>query len=165
MDYFLFESPIGLIKIAGTAETLTEIAFLDAVSSPQLPDYALMDGNSPIARCATQLSEFFEGKRKTFDLPLGQTGTAFQQEVWRSLEKIPFGKTRSYMEIAKSINKPKAMQAVGAANGQNRLAIVVPCHRVIGAGGMLTGYAGGLWRKTWLLEHENRLTDRPGRLF
>ncbi|MBD0368698.1 MAG: methylated-DNA--[protein]-cysteine S-methyltransferase, partial [Flavisolibacter sp.] len=101
-----------------------------------------------------QLQEYFEGKRKIFDLPLQQQGTEFQQRVWNQLLQVPFGKTISYLELARKIGDVKAIRAVGTANGKNNLAIVVPCHRVIGTNTRLTGYAGGLWRKQWLLEHE-----------
>ena len=103
-----------------------------------------------------QLNEYFEGKRKDFDLPLVLPGTEFQKKVWAQLLTIPFGKTRSYAEQAVAISNPKAVRAVASANGDNRLAIIIPCHRVIGSDGKLTGYGGGLWRKEWLLEHERR---------
>ena len=102
------------------------------------------------------MDEYFKGQRTTFDLPVRQHGTAFQQSVWNVLTEIPFGKTVSYSWVAKKLNNPKAVRAVGAANGKNNVWIIVPCHRVIGADGSLTGYAGGLDRKKWLLTHENR---------
>lgn len=102
----------------------------------------------------TQLTEYFSGRRKDFDLPLAASGTAFQQSVWQALREIPFGQTASYLDLAQSIKNPKAVRAVGSANGKNPISIVVPCHRVIGTNGKLTGYAGGLDRKLWLLEHE-----------
>ena len=103
-----------------------------------------------------QLKEYFEGKRKTFDLPLSTPGTVFQNNVWQALQSIPYGTTRSYAEQARSIGNPKAVRAVARANGDNRLAIIIPCHRVIGSDGKLTGYGGGLWRKEWLLAHEKK---------
>ena len=101
-----------------------------------------------------QLDEYFSGSRKSFDLPLQQSGTSFQQKVWELLLQIPFGKTISYNELSKQYGDLKAIRAVASANGKNNLAIIVPCHRVIGSNQSLTGYAGGLWRKKWLLEHE-----------
>jgi methylated-DNA-[protein]-cysteine S-methyltransferase len=109
-----------------------------------------------LERTAAQLAAYFAGELTTFDLPLAAPGTAFQRRVWQALVEIPFGEARSYGEVARAIGHPTASRAVGAANGKNPLAIVVPCHRVIGAGGQLTGYAGGLPIKRWLLDHERR---------
>ena len=103
---------------------------------------------------ALQLDEYFAGKRQAFDFPIKQTGSPFQQEVWQCLLTIGYGKTISYLQQSKMMNNPLAIRAIAAANGKNDLAIIVPCHRVIGSDGSLTGYAGGLWRKKWLLEHE-----------
>jgi methylated-DNA-[protein]-cysteine S-methyltransferase len=113
-----------------------------------------------LALAARQLAEYFAGDRRVFELPLAHAGTQFQQLVWRALVAIPFGETRSYGEIARAIGRPAASRAVGAANGKNPFAIVVPCHRVIGASGELTGYAGGMAAKRWLLAHEGRAADR-----
>lgn len=110
--------------------------------------------NAITQQAKQQLAEYFSGQRQQFDLPLAAQGTEFQKTVWVQLSQIPFGITRSYGEIASKINKPKASRAVGAANGKNPIPIVVPCHRVIGANGHLTGFAGGLTAKQWLLEHE-----------
>jgi len=113
--------------------------------------------HSPIlAECVRQLDEYFNGRRTIFDVPVRQKGTKFQQSVWNVLTDIPFGKTISYGDVAKMLNNPKSMRAVGAANGQNKVWIIVPCHRVIGANGSLTGYAGGIERKKWLLGHEKQ---------
>ncbi len=109
-----------------------------------------------LARAAAQLTEYFAGTRREFDLPLGPRGTAFQVTVWGALTRIPFGATCSYGDLARSIGRPTASRAVGAANGQNPISIIVPCHRVIGSNGELTGYAGGLATKRWLIEHEQR---------
>jgi len=108
----------------------------------------------------TQLQDYFEGKRTDFDFKLNPKGTDFQQKVWQELLNIPFGKTMSYMDLSKKLGDVKAIRAVASANGKNPLWIVVPCHRVIGTDGSLTGYAGGLWRKKWLLEHENPTTQQ-----
>ena len=102
-----------------------------------------------------QLQEYFDGKRTDFTFKLNLKGTDFQQKVWRELSKIPFGKTISYLDLAKKLGDPKVIRAAASANGKNPIWIVIPCHRVIGTDGSLTGYAGGLWRKKWLLEHEN----------
>ncbi|GHB09966.1 methylated-DNA--protein-cysteine methyltransferase [Salinicola rhizosphaerae] len=112
-------------------------------------------------RCADQLDDYFAGQRETFDLTLTPDGTPFQQRVWQALADIPYGETRSYRDIATAIGAPNAVRAVGAANGRNPLALIVPCHRVIGSNGTLTGYAGGMARKAWLLEHESRHSMTP----
>lgn len=104
-----------------------------------------------------QLIEYFNGNRRVFELPVVQEGTPFQQKVWQALMEIPFGKTLSYLELSRRLGDPKAIRAVAAANGKNNVAIVVPCHRVIGSNNQLVGYAGGLWRKKWLLEHEKKI--------
>jgi methylated-DNA-[protein]-cysteine S-methyltransferase len=109
-----------------------------------------------LARTAAQLAEYFAGERRDFDVPLAPRGTGFQQRVWRELGKIPYGETRSYGELARAIGRPAASRAIGAANGKNPISILVPCHRVIAGTGALTGYAGGLAAKRWLLEHEAR---------
>ena len=105
-----------------------------------------------------QLREYFAGKRQVFTLRLLQPGTPFQQKVWETLLSIPFGQTASYLRIAQMLDNPEAVRAIGSANGRNQLAILVPCHRIIGQDGKLTGYAGGLWRKHWLLDHERKYT-------
>jgi len=102
-----------------------------------------------------QLHEYFNGARKTFDIPLVTPGSEFQQQVWRQLQTIAYGTTRSYKEQAAALNQPKAIRAIATANGMNRIAIVIPCHRVIGSDGSMTGYGGGIWRKKWLLDHES----------
>jgi len=106
---------------------------------------------------AQQLDEYFTGERQVFDLPIKQPGSSFQQEVWQCLLKIGYGKTISYLQQSKMMNNPLAIRAIASSNGRNDLAIIVPCHRVIGSDGSLTGYAGGLWRKKWLLEHEAKV--------
>ena len=108
-----------------------------------------------------QINEYFTGVRKEFSLPLVLVGSDFQRKVWDKLLEVPYGKTKSYGEITKDLGDPKAIRAVGAANGANKMAILIPCHRIIGSDGKLTGYAGGLWRKQWLLNHENGQTQLP----
>ncbi len=142
------DTPVGPLLISGTAQ------FINAVSFTEEPPVDFPQAPSLLLDCAQQLYEYFAGERKVFDLPLYQEGTAFQQSVWQQLLAIPFGQTISYHTLAHRIHNPRSIRAVGTTNGKNRLAIIVPCHRVIGSNGTLTGYAGGLWRKRWLLEHE-----------
>ncbi len=125
--------------------------------SPPAERPAPSDAPEVLLNARGQLEEYFEGQRRTFSLPVGARGTAFQQRVWKALLDIPFGETESYGALAARIGSPGAARAVGAANGDNPLAVVVPCHRVIGAGGALVGYGGGEARKRWLLEHERRV--------
>ena len=138
-----------------------------------LPDRPAPTGprqrSAVLTRAAAQLDEYFAGERRDFDLPLAPSGTAFQVEVWRALARIPFGATCSYGDLARAVGRPAASRAVGAANGKNPIAIILPCHRVIGASGELTGYGGGLPMKRWLLDHERScvqpslpgVADRP----
>ena len=148
--YAYYDSPIGLIEIGGTPEGITSIFFVEE----RRPD---VTSNVVCAEAVIQLAEYFEGTREDFDLPLELTGTEFQQQVWQELRSIPFGQTVSYGDLARSIGKPSAVRAVGSANGDNPVSIIVPCHRVIGSDGGLTGYGGGLERKQWLLKHEGGL--------
>lgn len=143
-----FKCQLGFVKIVGDANGISEISILDDGDvSDSIPN--------DLEQAVIQLQEYFEGKRTHFDLKLNPKGTDFQQSVWQELLNIPYGKTLSYMELSKKIGDVKAIRAVAAANGKNPLWIVIPCHRVIGTDGSLTGYAGGLWRKKWLLELEN----------
>lgn len=141
------DSPIGLLEIRANDQGVTHILFVESPSRPARP-------HPLIERCQAQLSEYFQGQRLEFDLPLAPTGTDFQQRVWTRLREVPYGETCSYATISAGIGSPKSHRAVGAANGRNPLAIIVPCHRVIGSNGRLTGYAGGLASKEWLLAHE-----------
>ena len=144
------DSPVGRICIRGNADYITAVLFGDG---PQEDDET--PGAPPLLYTAAwQLEEYFSKQRKVFDLPLQQAGTAFQQLVWRNLCTIPFGETITYLALAKRVGNVKSIRAVGTTNGRNALSIIVPCHRVIGSNGALTGYAGGLWRKQWLLDHE-----------
>ncbi|UYG07147.1 methylated-DNA--[protein]-cysteine S-methyltransferase [Halomonas sp. M4R1S46] len=138
---------LGLIRLRATTAGLTEVAFVMEADAPARP-------NALTERARAQLAEYFAGTRQAFDLPLTPEGTDFQCRVWQALETIPFGETRCYAEIAEQLRCKGGQRAVGAANGKNPLAIVVPCHRVIGSDGRLTGYAGGIGRKQWLLAHE-----------
>ena len=126
----------------------------------------LQAGDSPLVRdTLKQLAAYFSGSLKDFSLPLDPVGTPFQQQVWAELQRIPYGETRSYLQQAESLGNAKAVRAVAAANGQNKISVIIPCHRVIGSSGTLTGYAGGLERKAWLLAHERRHTAPTGDLF
>jgi len=142
-----YRSPIGTIQLSYSGKGLTTLVFCDKKQAPTCDDLFLQD-------CCLQLDEYFEGKRKKFDLDLDMNGTEFQMKVWEYLKTIPFGKTISYLTMAKHLGNPKSIRAVGRANAKNPVSIIVPCHRIIGSDGSLTGYAGGLWRKKWLLEHE-----------
>ena len=147
-----YSSPLGWIEIQASNDAVSSVVFCDDRKSDE------QNGSAILTECVRQLDEYFKGQRKTFDIPVSQEGTSFQQSVWNVLTTIPYGKTVSYADVAKMLNKPKSARAVGAANGQNRVWIIVPCHRVIGANGSLTGYAGGIERKKWLLDHEKQLT-------
>ncbi len=143
-----FSSPIGTLEISGNEDGISQVLFLD--EGPSIHE------SSPILdECVKQLGEYFKNKRTEFDLRLNPSGTDFQKTVWEELQKIPHGKTISYMDLAKRLGDPKVIRAGGTANGKNPIAIIIPCHRVIGSDGSLTGYAGGLKRKQWLLEHES----------
>ncbi|MCF8238129.1 MAG: methylated-DNA--[protein]-cysteine S-methyltransferase [Saprospiraceae bacterium] len=140
--------PLGWLRITGDEAAVHAISF-EEEEAPESPDPPVV-----LLQCREELNEYFQGKRKTFTTPWSTEGTPFQQSVWNSLAEIPFGHTRSYGYLARQLGNEDAVRAVGMANGQNPLAIIVPCHRVVGTNGKLTGYAGGLWRKKWLLEHE-----------
>ena len=148
-----YETPIGVAEIIGDENGIQSISVLDDDASNALS----MTDDIPecLLACVIQLDEYFKGTRTQFDLKLNPKGTPFQQSVWNELNNIPFGRTRTYMEQTKQIGDPKAIRAVASANGKNPIWIVIPCHRVIGSDGSLTGYAGGIWRKKWLLEHES----------
>jgi methylated-DNA-[protein]-cysteine S-methyltransferase len=146
-----YNSKVGILEIESTEKAITKVHFSDKKkikSDPGIPPI--------IKKCLKQLDEYFEGKRKKFSLDLQLEGTEFQKKVWEQLMRIPFGETASYKDVAVAIGNEKAVRAVGGANGRNNIAIIIPCHRVIGADGDLVGFGGGLWRKTWLLDHEKR---------
>ena len=144
------DSPIGLLGLVVSDGALTEL-HMDATPRTAAGDAT---ERKVMGEAVSQVEAYFDGSLKDFDLPLRSDGTPFQQAVWRALERIPYGTVTSYVEIARRVGKPTASRAVGAANGRNPIAIIVPCHRVIGADGSLTGYGGGMWRKEWLLNHE-----------
>jgi methylated-DNA-[protein]-cysteine S-methyltransferase len=148
------ESPIGRLLLTSDGTALTGL-YMEPSRKAQSTDGWVQDAAvKPLAEAVRQLGEYFAGSRREFDLPLRLNGTLFQTRVWRELTEIPYGTTWSYGELAKRIDKPSASRAVGLANGRNPISILVPCHRVIGADGSLTGYGGGLDRKRWLLAHE-----------
>ncbi|MFA5805346.1 MAG: methylated-DNA--[protein]-cysteine S-methyltransferase [Melioribacteraceae bacterium] len=153
-----YNSPVGLIEICGTENSITSLYFIDEEFNP------VVKSNQYIEKCVKQLDEYFKGKNKNFELNLQPEGTDFQKRVWDELLKIPYGETRSYMEITKLLGDPKAIRAVANANGQNKVSIIIPCHRVIGSDGSLTGYGSGLWRKKWLLEHEQKFSNTEKQL-
>lgn len=141
------DSPVGLLEIQCSAHGVRSVNFVE-------DRFWETEENSHNLLVTKQLDEYFDGKRQAFDLTYDLEGTPFQQRVWRELLTIPFGKTRSYMDVSRALGDPKAIRAVGTANGSNKIAIIIPCHRVIGSDGSLTGYAGGLQRKKWLLDFE-----------
>jgi methylated-DNA-[protein]-cysteine S-methyltransferase len=144
-----YKTPIGTAKIVGDDKGINSISIIDEAqeTSKEIP--------ISLQECVQQLDAYFKGSLKKFNLKLNPQGTDFQKRVWNALLNVPFGKTRSYLEQTKKIGDVKAIRAVASANGKNPIWIVIPCHRIIGSDGSLTGYAGGIWRKKWLLEHEN----------
>lgn len=160
MNHQFLDSPIGALRLVSNGMHLIKIEFEGQYGNDDSTEYA----DAVLALCANQLSDYFTGARHRFELPLAAQGTVFQQSVWDVLAKIPYGEVRSYRDVANSIGKPTAARAVGAANGRNPLPIVVPCHRVIGSNGTLTGFAGGLAAKTFLLQLEGA-RGKSGDLF
>lgn len=148
METAFIKTPLGVAKIIGDESGIAEISVMnEGEISESIP--------AVLQEAVQQLQDYFHGNRNDFDFKMNPNGTEFQQRVWQELLNIPFGKTMSYLDLSKKLGDVKAIRAVASANGKNPLWIVVPCHRVIGTDGSLTGYAGGLWRKKWLLEHEN----------
>jgi methylated-DNA-[protein]-cysteine S-methyltransferase len=151
MPLCYYKTPIGHARITEEDDFITSIYMLDEefeVTSPETP---------LLKKAVQQLDEYFAGERKVFDLPLKQNGSPFQQRVWDQLSKIEYGHTISYLQQSKFMNNPLGIRAIASANGKNHLIIVIPCHRVIGSDGSLTGFGCGIWRKKWLLEHESRV--------
>jgi methylated-DNA-[protein]-cysteine S-methyltransferase len=146
-----YSSPIGIIEITGNEDGIASLYFVDTKKddSQIIPPL--------LKECVYQLDEYFKGIRKEFGLKLNPQGSEFQKKVWNELHTVPFGKTASYLQISKQIGDSNATRAVGNANGSNPISIIIPCHRVIGSNGKLTGYGGGLWRKEWLLKHERTI--------
>ncbi|TAF22829.1 MAG: methylated-DNA--[protein]-cysteine S-methyltransferase [Runella slithyformis] len=152
-----YSTPLGLARIEGDADGIRAVTITDAPAP--LP----ADTPPELAPCVQQLAEYFAGKRTVFDLKLNPQGTDFQKNVWQLLAQVPFGSTRSYLEQARHLGDEKAIRAVASANGKNPIWLIIPCHRIVGSNGSLTGYAGGLWRKKWLIEFEKG--SRQGELF
>ena len=150
------DTPFGALRIAGTGQGLTQVGFAEGEQLSRREPVRQQDSGL-LTEAREQLREYFEGRRQRFSLPVAPAGTPFQQQVWQELQKIPWGTTTTYGEIARRIGQPKAVRAVGSANGRNPVAIVIPCHRVIGSDGSLTGYAGGLGTKRFLLQLEGAL--------
>ena len=144
-----YPSPIGLLEITSTEEAITSVMFVEAKTKPES---AL--NPACLSNCRAQLEDYFRGSLKEFDLPLHFDGTQFQMQVWTELTRVPYGKITSYFSLARKVGNPNSMRAVGNTSTRNKLCLVLPCHRVIGNDGKLVGYAGGLWRKQWLLDHE-----------
>lgn len=151
--FFYENTPVGKLCIGEREGAITRVTW------NQIPTDAVEEETELIKKCKQELDEFFEGKRKTFDLPLAPAGTAFQKRVWDALREIPYGETKTYKDIAIAVDSPKGFRAVGMANNKNPIAIIVPCHRVIGSNGKLVGYAAGMETKTFLLELEQQ--ERP----
>ncbi len=171
MKYRVLASPLGKVVAAGDSEGLRKLEFLigryGAISIPR--DWEEDRTFSLLRRVEEQLTAYFEGRRRSFSLPLAPVGTPFQRRIWAELERIPYGETLSYSELAKRAGRPRAIRAAGAANGQNPISIVIPCHRVVGKDGSLTDYGGGLAKKAALLELEGvgvseHLRTRPSRV-
>ncbi len=156
-----YQSPLGKMRISGTDTYISEITFVDdkeeIIKNVQLNDL--------LQQCVEELIQYFNGNRKTFDIPVHQKGTDFQNRVWSELLNINFGKTISYLTLAKKLGDPNCIRAAASSNGKNKIAIVVPCHRVIGSNQSLVGYAGGIKRKKWLLDHENKIANGVQTLF
>ena len=173
MYKLLIPSPVGMLEIAGTEKGVVSVNFARKDAPAKMPAKKGVSGKgapvksaaksaqsasvpAPLRDCARQLEEYFAGHRKSFDCSLDLQGTDFQKKVWRALMKVPYGKTASYGKIARAVGRPGAARAVGGANHNNPVAVIVPCHRIIGADGSLTGYGAGIERKAWLLEHEKK---------
>lgn len=153
MSKIQINSPLGILEIAEENNTIIYIKFIEQFTVIK------EDTSYYLSKCIAQLNEYFDGKRNSFDLKLNPEGTDFQKEVWKELLKIPYGETRTYQQIANAIGDPGASRAVGNANNKNPIPIIIPCHRVLSSDGKLTGYAGGIQRKEWLLNHELRYSN------
>lgn len=148
------QTPLGILEIKGNSEGLSSVFFKEVKATAISKNIA-----DELKESVIQLKEYFIGKRKNFSLKIAPEGTDFQKRVWEQLQEIPFGKTMNYQQMANQLGNPKVIRAAASANGKNPISIIIPCHRVIGSDGSLTGYAGGLHRKKWLLEHESPITQ------
>ena len=155
-----YESPLGLIEIAASDRGITALSFASPSKAPRSKTSGRASPPPLLAEAVRELAEYFSGERREFTVRLDLRGTPFELTVWRALLEVPFGRTISYGELGRSVGKPDAARAVGGANHRNPVSIIIPCHRVVGADGGLTGYGSGLWRKKWLLEHEQRHAKR-----
>ncbi|MEZ5013217.1 MAG: methylated-DNA--[protein]-cysteine S-methyltransferase [Chitinophagales bacterium] len=155
-----YHSPIGTLQIQGDAEAIYSVLF-----DPAEKEVESAGAAGEVLRCREQLDAYFHGSLRSFDLNLQPQGTFFQAGVWEKLHRIPFGETTTYLELSKWTGDVRNVRAVGSANGKNPIAIIIPCHRVIGSDNKLVGYAGGIWRKKWLLEHEARFGHGVQTLF
>lgn len=166
MIYKYLDTPIGEMVAVANDDGICMLEFKDMISlEADLLKLKEINGGVPISPgknehldlLSEEITAYFQRKRSTFTVPVVKWGTPFQNQVWSALETIGFGETKSYIDVAKLLNNPKGVRAVGMANSKNKIAIIIPCHRVIGADGKMTGYAGGLWRKEWLLNHEKSI--------
>lgn len=162
----MMDSPLGKLVLESDGDSIlsVHIKSLNEPAGDLFPVSNNVQVPECLHECKKQLLEYFDGLRNQFDLPLSPAGTPFQQKVWTALHQIPFGETISYMELARLLGDPKVIRAAGSANGKNPIAIIIPCHRVIGSNGDLVGYAGGLENKKWLLDHEQKCTGRATQL-
>lgn len=144
-----YDSPVGILELSATDKGLSGLYFVEEKNEDEIL-------NGILENTIQQLDEYFNEGRKEFDIPIDVEGTEFQQRVWGELIKIPFGITKTYLDVAKNLGDRNSLRAVGLANGKNKISIIIPCHRVIGAKGELTGFGGGIWRKKWLLDHESK---------
>lgn len=155
-----YKSPVGILEITASHNGVVSVIFSQG-RRKKIP--SLTRPNRYLKECLSQIDEYFKGQRKTFNVKLDLEGSDFELAVWLRVKEIPFGKTLSYGDVARCIGKPLAARAVGGANHRNPLTIIIPCHRVVGSDGALVGYGGGLWRKQWLLDHEKKYLNDPGK--
>ena len=168
IEIVYYKSPLGVLEIRSNGNAISDVLFINSWKGAKIieADLSFVKPKSPIIKtCIKQLDEYFAGTRTVFNIHTAQVGTAFQQTVWAELCNIPYGRTISYLELSKRIGNVKAIRAVGTANGNNSVCIIVPCHRVIGINGELVGYGGDLWRKKWLLGHEGKIANGVQTLF
>lgn len=167
-EIIFYNSPVGILRLSNNGDALAEMSFVQTEKNKAVTDEEIKfiyPHSAILQKTITQLDDYFSGKELNFHLSLLQPGTEFQQKVWAELIKISPGKTISYLQMSKNLGNVKAIRAVGTANGRNNIAIIVPCHRVIGSNGTLVGYAGDLWRKQWLLDHEAKFVNGVRTMF
>jgi methylated-DNA-[protein]-cysteine S-methyltransferase len=168
IEIVYYKSPVGVLEIRSNGNAISDVLFLNSWKGTKINEAEInfVQPKSPVIKtCTKQLDEYFAGKRTVFTINTTQVGTEFQQTVWKELCNIPYAKTISYLELSKRIGNVKAIRAVGTANGNNSVSIIIPCHRVIGSNGDLIGYGGDLWRKKWLLQHEAKFAYGVQTLF